>query len=140
MNGKAFVDTNILVYAHDRAAGDKHTRARELVESLWQTRSGVISTQILQELAVNLRRKVTTPLDVRSTSDIVTDYLTWQVITNDGNSILTALKLQDRYQLSFWDALVVAAAQLAEVTILYSEDLADGQRLGSVRVINPLVG
>jgi predicted nucleic acid-binding protein len=137
MSDKFFVDTNILMYAHDTAAGERHTRARALVEELWEGRSGVVSTQVLQELAVNLRRKARKPLDAKATRDMVSDYLAWQVVVNDGNSILEALELEARHQVSFWDALVIQAAQAAGAEILYSEDLSDGQRYGSVRVRNP---
>ena len=138
MSDKYFVDTNILIYAHDTAAGDKHARARALVEDLWASRSGVVSTQILQELAVNLRQKAKKPLDAKTTREVVSDYLTWQVVVNSGDSILEALELEARYQISFWDALVIQAAQMAGAEILYSEDLSDGQRYGTVRVKNPL--
>lgn len=138
MSAKYFVDTNVLMYAHDAAAGEKHARAKTLVEELWETRAGVVSTQVLQELAVNLRRKAKKPLDARATRDIVSDYLAWQVVVNGGDSILEALDLEARYQISFWDALVVQAAQASGAEILYSEDLSDGQAYGTVRVINPL--
>jgi predicted nucleic acid-binding protein len=138
MSDKFFVDTNILMYAHDTAAGAKHESARALVEELWRDRSGVVSTQVLQELAVNLRRKAGRPLQAKATREIVSDYLSWQVVINDANSILEALDLQERFQISFWDALVVQAAQSCGAEVLYSEDLSDGQRYGSVRVINPL--
>ena len=138
MSDRYFVDTNILMYAHDTAAGDKHARAKALVEDLWQNRSGVVSTQVLQELAVNLRRKARKPLDAKATRDIVADYLTWQVVVNSGESILEAFELEVRYQISFWDALIVQAAQASGAEILYSEDLSDGQAYGSVRVVNPL--
>ena len=137
MSDRYFVDTNILMYAHDTAAGDKHARAKALVEDLWQNRSGVVSTQVLQELAVNLRRKAKRPLDARATRDVVSDYLAWQVVVNGGDSILEALELEARYQISFWDALVIQAAQTAGADVLYSEDLSDGQRYGSVKVENP---
>jgi predicted nucleic acid-binding protein len=139
MSDRYFVDTNILMYAHDTAAGDKHVRAKALVEDLWENRSGVVSTQVLQELAVNLRRKAKKPLDPKATRDIVSDYLAWQVVVNGGDSILEALDLEVRYQVSFWDALVVQAAQVSGAEILYSEDLSDGQTYGTVRVINPLL-
>lgn len=139
MSDKFFVDTNILMYAHDTAAGAKHERARALVEELWRERSGVVSTQVLQELCVNLRRKAGRPLDTKATREIVADYLTWQVIVNSGESILGALDLEERFQISFWDALVVQSAQTAGAAVLYSEDLSDGQLDGSVRVVNPLV-
>ena len=138
MSDKYFVDTHILMYAHDTSAGEKHDRAKTLVEELWRDRTGVVSTQVLQELSVNLRKKVRRPLDAKTTRDIVADYLTWQVIVNGGESILEAIDLESRYQISFWDALVIQAAQLSGAEILYSEDLSDGQKYGSVRVINPL--
>jgi predicted nucleic acid-binding protein len=138
MSDRYFLDTNILMYAHDTAAGDKHARAKALVEDLWQNRSGVVSTQVLQELAVNLRRKAGRPPDARATREIIADYLTWQVVVNGGESILDALDLSERYQISFWDALVLHAAQTSGAEILYSEDLSHGQTYGSVRVINPL--
>ena len=137
MSGRSFVDTNILMYAHDTAAGVKHQRAKAVVETLWRERSGVVSTQILQELCVNLRRKAGRPVDAKATRDIVTDYLAWHVVVNGGDSILEALDLQERYRISFWDALVVQAAQASGAEILYSEDLSDGQSYGSVRVVNP---
>ncbi len=138
MSDRYFVDTNILMYAHDNAAGEKHERAKTLVEALWRERKGVVSTQVLQELAVNLRRKAARPLDAKATREIVADYLTWQVVVNGGESILEALDLEARFQISFWDALVVQSAQASGAEILYSEDLSDGQAYGIVRVINPL--
>lgn len=139
MSDKYFVDTNILIYAHDIAAGTKHERAKALVEELWRERSGVVSTQVLQELCVNLRRKSSRPLTTKAVRDIVTDYLSWQVIVNGGESILQALDLEKQYHVSFWDALVVHAAQVSGAEILYSEDLSDGQMYGSVRVLNPFL-
>jgi predicted nucleic acid-binding protein len=126
------------MYAHDTAAGEKHERARALVEELWESRSGVVSTQVLQELAVNLRRKARNPLDAKATRDVVSDYLTWQVVVNGGDSILEALDLEAKFQISFWDALVIQAAHASGAAVLYSEDLSDRQTYGVVRVINPL--
>jgi predicted nucleic acid-binding protein len=138
MSDKYFVDTNILMYAHDKAAGEKHERAKALVEELWRDRTGVVSTQVLQELAVNLRRKTSNPLDTKGTREVVADYLTWQVVVNAGESVLEALDVEARYRVSFWDALVLQAAQASGAAILYSEDLSDGQTYGGVRVLNPL--
>ena len=138
MSDKYFVDTNILMYAHDASAGEKHGRAKALVEELWRDRTGVVSTQVLQELSVNLRKKTRRPLDAKATREIVADYLAWQVVVNSGESILEALDLEARYQISFWDALVVQAALASGAEVLYSEDLSDGQVYGSVRVVNPL--
>ncbi len=139
MSDKHFVDTNILMYAHDATAGVKHERARALVEEMWRTRSGVVSTQVLQELCVNLRRKAGRPLDLKTTREIVTDYLCWEVVVNTGESILEALEIEDRYRISFWDALVIQAAESSGAVVLYSEDLSDGETYGSVRIVNPLL-
>src|SRR5439155_1196964 len=102
-----------LVYAHDTSAGAKHQRAKALLEGLWQARSGVVSTQVLQELCINLQRKVARPLDCKATKEIVADYLSWRVIINDGDSIIEALDVQERHQISFWDALIIQAAHVS---------------------------
>ncbi len=139
MAEKYFVDTNILIYAHDLSAGKKHDRARELLEDLWATGEGVLSTQVLQELCINLRRKLSRPLPQNEVRQIVEDYLSWDVVVNTPESVLDALHLEMRFRISFWDALILQAAESAGATILYSEDMAAGQRYGALRVVNPLV-
>ncbi len=139
MSDKCFVDTNILVYAHDRSAGVKHQRARALVEQLWDSGRGALSTQVLQELCINLRRKAGKPLSGDEVRLLIRDYATWDVVTNSPVSILKALEIEVRYKISFWDALIVQAAEDSGASILYSEDLAAGQRYGAVRVVNPLI-
>ena len=138
MKDKPFVDTNILVYAHDLVAGIKNERARALVGKLWSTGGGVLSTQVLQELCINLRRKALRPLTVEETRSLIEDYSDWEIVVNTQNSVIEALTIEARYQISFWDALIVHAAERAGAAILYSEDLSDGQIYGSVRVVNPL--
>jgi predicted nucleic acid-binding protein len=140
MSDKCFVDTNILVYAHDRSAGVNHQRARVLLEQLWDSGQGVLSTQVLQELCINLRRKVSDPLPLEEVRRLIRDYATWEVITNTPESVLQALDIETRYKTSFWDALILQAAESAGASILYSEDLATGQRYGSIQVVNPLIG
>jgi len=138
MTDKAFVDTNILVYAHDILSGIKHERARSLVDILWSTERGVLSTQVLQELCVYLRRKSVKRLPVGEIQSLVADFKNWQIVVNTPDSVIEALNIEARYQISFWDALIIQAAETAGATILYSEDLSDGQLYGSVRVVNPL--
>jgi len=138
MSDKVFVDTNILLYAHDQSTGVKHERARALIEKLWDSGGGVLSTQVLQELCVNLRRKTAHPLSVEHTRALLQDYLSWEIVINTAESILEALVIEQRYIISFWDALIIQAAGSAGASIVYSEDLADGQKYGSLRVINPL--
>jgi len=137
MTARAFVDSNLLVYAHDRGAGEKHATARALVRDLWRDRAGVLSTQVLQEFYVNVRRKAAYPVPLPEARRLVEDYLAWTLVVNDGRSIVEALAIEARYRLSFWDALIVQAAQAAGVETLYSEDLSHGQSYGSVTVVNP---
>jgi predicted nucleic acid-binding protein len=139
MADKYFVDTNILIYAHDRAAGRKHDRARQLIEHLWTTGEGVLSTQVLQELCVNLRRKVARPLSVDEIGRLIQDYLNWEIVVNTPASVIQALEIEVRYNISYWDALVLQAAESCGATVLYSEDLAAGQRYGAIQVVNPLL-
>lgn len=138
MADKFFVDTNILIYSHDTSAGLKHTRARQLIEKLWDTGEGVLSTQVLQELCVNLRRNVAKPPSLDDLRRLVQDYLSWEVVVNSPQSVLQVLDIEVRYKVSYWDALVIQAAESAGAAILYSEDLSDGQLYGAVRVVNPL--
>jgi predicted nucleic acid-binding protein len=140
MSDRFFVDTNILMYAHDNSAGEKHERARAVVEQLWNDRTGVVSTQVLQELCVNLRRRTARPPGTREMREIVADYLSWQAVVNDGASILEALELAEQHGVSFWDALVLHAAHASGASVLYTEDLSDGHLYGSVRAVNPLRG
>jgi len=142
---KYFVDTNILIYAHDRspsrdrAAAIKHDRARQLVEGLWTNGQGVLSTQVLQELCINLRRKVARPLPVEEIRELIHDYLSWEIVVNTPQAVIQALEIEVRYKTSFWDALILQAAEQSGAAVLYSEDLAAKQHYGAVQVVNPLI-
>ncbi len=138
MADKYFVDTNILIYAHDRSTGIRHERARQLVERLWTSGQGVLSTQVLQELCVNLRRKVARPLAMDEIRRLIYDYMTWETVINTPEAAIQALEIEARYKTSFWDALILQAAEQSGAAILYSEDLAAKQSYGTVRVVNPL--
>ncbi len=133
----SFVDTNVLVYAEDRDARTKHAIARDLVLEIWNARDGVLSVQVLQEFYVNVTRKLKKPLTAARALEIVQEYLAWSVVENTGSLLVEAVRLQQKAQLSFWDAIVVQAAIGAGCERLYSEDLNDGQRFGSVLVVNP---
>ena len=139
MSDKCFVDTNILVYAHDRSTGIKHERARTLTEELWNSGKGVLSTQVLQELCINLRRKAANPMPMEEVRRLIREYSTWEIVTNTPGSVLGALEIETRYKTSFWDALIIQAAEEAGASILYSEDLAGGQHYGAIKVVNPLI-
>ena len=134
---KAFVDTNVLVYAYDRAAGWKRDRAQSLGRELWDEGSGILSTQVLQEFYVNVRRKTRPPMSPEEARALVADYLAWDPVVNDGSAVLEAVDVSERHQLSFWDALIVVAAERGGASVIYSEDLNHRQKLGSLQVLNP---
>ena len=140
MPQKYFVDTNILIYAHDRSTGIKHERARRIIEHLWTSGQGVLSTQVLQELCINLRRKVARPLPVEEIRQLLQDYLSWEIVVNAPEAVIRALEIEVQYKTSFWDALILQAAEQSGAAMLYSEDLATGQSYGSIQVVNPLLG
>ncbi|RPI80041.1 MAG: PIN domain-containing protein [Desulfobacteraceae bacterium] len=139
MIDKKFLDTNVIVYAYDSSAGEKHQLARTLLVEMWDSGAGVISTQVLQEFFVTVTRKISRPLSTSVTADIISDFLTWEVIVNDGRDILDAIAVQQKEKISFWDALIIASAQKAGCYMLYSEDLNPGQRVNDLTIINPFV-
>ncbi len=126
-------------YAHDRGAGTRYKVARNLVERLWRGRYGVLSTQVLQEFYVNVRRKARNPIEPAESRRLVEDYLLWEVVVNDGSTILGALEIEQRFKVSFWDALILQAANSAKVATVYSEDLSHGQSYYGVEVVNPFL-
>ena len=138
MAKKYFVDTSILIYAHDRSTGIKHERARQLIEHLWTSGEGVLSTQVLQELCVNLRRKVANPVAVDELRRLIRDYLSWEIVVNTAEAVIQALEIEVRYKTSFWDALILQAAEQSGASVLYSEDLAGKQSYGTVQVVSPV--
>jgi predicted nucleic acid-binding protein len=89
---------------------------------------------------VNLRKKVRAPLPVEAVRLLIQDYATWEVVSNTPESIVQALYIETRYKTSFWDALILQAAESAGASILYSEDLAAAQHYGSIQIVNPLIG
>ncbi len=139
MKDKVFVDTNVLIYAHDIDAGPKHEVAASIVEDVWEKEIGVISTQVLQEFYVNVTRKIPSPLTHAEARGIVSNYFVWQVQVIDPNTILSASEIEERYHLSFWDSLVVAAACEARVIKILTEDMTHGQVIEGILIENPFV-
>ena len=134
---RTFVDTNVLVYAHDADETEKQPIARAVLEELWADRSGVVSTQVLQEFYVVATRKLEPPMRRSEAREIVTLYATWSVIQIDVGLILDAATLEERAQLSFWDALIVEAARRAGAVRLISEDFQAGRRIAGIEIENP---
>ncbi len=131
-----FVDTNVLVYAHNRSETAKHERALALLQALWHDHAAVISTQVLTELySVMTRKLAVAPADAR---ELVLLYSTWPVIQVDSPLIVAATIRHELDQVAFWDALVVEAALRSGATRLASEDLQEGRWFDSLEVVNPL--
>ncbi|MCY4431576.1 MAG: PIN domain-containing protein [Rhodospirillales bacterium] len=137
MTGPVFVDTNILVYRHDTSETSKQTQADAWHSFLWRRRLGRLSFQVLQELYATLRQGRGPAFGPAVARDIVTNYLQWQPIRIDASVLRRAWVIEERFRLSWWDALIVAAAQAAECPILLTEDLQHGQDFNGVRVVNP---
>lgn len=139
MNAKTFVDTNVLLYAHDLDAGRKHEVACAQLAELWSRRSGVLSAQVLQEFYVNVTRKLARPISRKAAREIVRTYSHWFSASIRPEDVARASEVEERYGLSFWDALIVVSAKLAGATRILSEDLNDGQRIDGVVIENPFV-
>lgn len=134
----SFVDTNILVHAHDSSSGLKQNRAAALLEELWATGEGSVSVQVLQEFFVTVTRKVPHPLPVDAAREIVADFALWDVHEPDADDVLGAIDIHTRHGLSFWDAMIVRSALSQSCTVLYSEDLSGGARYDGMEIIDPL--
>ncbi len=134
---KTFLDTNIIIYAYDASAGKKHEIAQKIVMNLWVSGHGILSTQVLQEFYVNVTKKIHKPLNVKFAKDIISDFLKWDVIVNDGEAILGAIDMQLKYNYSFWDSMIIHAAISGGAALLLSEDLSHGQSIDGVTIKNP---
>jgi predicted nucleic acid-binding protein len=134
---RQFVDTNVLVYAHDVTAGEKRSRARALVAQLWDTREACLSVQVLQEFFVITTRKIPKPLEVTAAARIVDDLAHWHVHAPAAVDVLTAIEIHRQTGASFWDAMILRSAKELGCQILHSEDLNAGQAYDGVRISNP---
>lgn len=134
---RAFVDTNVLVYAHDAGAGQKLERARDLLRGLWSARSGCLSIQVLQEFFVTVTRRLPTTLDSPTAAAAVEDYARWTLHEPRSVDVLAAIELHEQAQIAFWDAMIVRSAAALGCGVLYSEDLNAGQRYDGVLVVDP---
>ena len=139
MSGKFFVDTNILIYAHDLDAGQKNKISRDIIRDLWENGSGIISTQVLQEFYVNVTRKIENPLKKSQARGVIESYLAWPVELNDVRTVLSASEIEERHMLSFWDAMIVASARKAKAEKIITEDLNHGQEIEGILIENPFV-
>jgi predicted nucleic acid-binding protein len=136
---RQFVDTNVLVYAYDVTAGDKHSLARVLMEELWTAREGCLSVQVLQEFFVTTTRKIPKPLNAPAAARIIGDLAHWHVHAPAAGDVLAAIEIHQRTGASFWGAMILRSAKELGCGTLHSEDLNPGQAYEGVRVRNPFL-
>jgi predicted nucleic acid-binding protein len=132
-----FVDTNVLVYARAVHEAEKQPVAAGWLEHLWQTSTGRVSTQVLNEYYVTTTRKLDPPMTTEAARADIADLASWQPVGIDEDLMSAAWEIEDRYGFHFWDALVVAAAKSSGCDRLLTEDLQHGQDLDGLRVVNP---
>jgi len=136
MNARTFIDTNVLIYAHDADAKAKHTSAKSILRELWRERNGVLSPQVLQEFYVNVTKKIPHPLSKESARLVVSTYAIW-CIEATSVEISNAFRIEDESQIGFWDALIVASALKSGASRILSEDMNAGQTIAGIRIENP---
>jgi len=139
MSDKTFIDTNVLIYAHDIDASAKHQIAKAVLRGLWSERTGVLSMQVLQEFYVNVTRKIPIPLSKDLARLVVSSYEIWCMDTTP-TEISAAFRIEDESRIGFWDALIVSSAVKCGATRILSEDLSAGQRIAGILIENPFVG
>ena len=139
MNAKTFIDTNVLIYAHNTDAGAKHEIAKSVLRDLWSERTGLLSVQVLQEFYVNVTRKISPPLSKDLARLVVSSYAIWCTETSP-TEIASAFRIEDESRIGFWDALIVSAASKSGATRILSEDLNAGQMIAGILIENPFAG
>ena len=132
-----FIDTNVLVYVRDRTDANKQGLAAEWMAALWETRRGRLSWQVLQEYYLNMTTKLSQPRDPEAVREDIVSLGSWHPVGPDGEVLELAWKVQDRFGMSWWDALIVAAAIPSGCRWLLTEDLQDGQNIMGLTVVSP---
>jgi predicted nucleic acid-binding protein len=139
MPGNCFVDTNLLVYTRDSSEKIKQKQAQQWMAHLWSARTGRLSFQVLKEFYITVTEKLRPGMDLKAARQDVRTLMAWKPILVDNGVLERAWSIQDRYLLSWWDALIVSAAQLTECQFLLTEDLQPGQKFGNLEIINPFL-
>jgi predicted nucleic acid-binding protein len=139
MSTKVFVDTNVLVYTRDASEPEKQQQAMDWMTYLWTSQTGRLSFQVLQEFYVTVTQKLQPGMEPQSARNDVRSLFAWHPIEVGARTMQGAWVIQDRFKLSWWDALIVSAAQIAECLYILTEDLQENQVFGNVKVIDPFL-
>jgi len=138
MKDSVFIDTNILLYAYDREAGVKYKIAKKLIRQCWEKANGVISIQVLCEFFVRATRTGGSIISLVEAESIIKNFsYNWRIISPDVQMVMEAIRGRMKYQFSFWDSLIWAAAKRAGIKRLYTEDFQSGQVVEGVEFTNP---
>ena len=137
MTAKVFVDSNVLIYAHDADAGVRHEKSSARLTELWASGGGRLSTQVLQEFYVNVTQKIQTPIPKVAARELIRTYKSWVHSSITPETILRASEIGGTWKISFWDSLIVASAEQDGAPELLTEDLNHGQVIAGVRVVDP---
>ena len=137
MTGLFFVDTNILVYARDKSESEKQPLAREGMEHLWKTQQERISMQVPQEYYQVVTRRLQPGLKRSIAHEDIRDLMAWSPVAIDRQVLEHARAAEERFRLSWWNALIVGAARQAGCRYLLSEDLQNGQDLDGLTIVDP---
>jgi len=134
---REFVDANVLVYAFDSSAGPKQQIAARLLDRLWESGTGCLSIQVLQEFFVTVTRKVPKPLSIDDATGRVRELAAWKVFSPTADDVLAAINVHRHARIGFWDAMIVVAAAESGCDVLWTEDLTNGQLVRGVRIRDP---
>jgi predicted nucleic acid-binding protein len=137
MTGTLFVDTNVFIYSRDAREPHKRARARQWLEYLWREQLGRTSGQVLNEYYNAMTRQMRPPVPPATAWDSVDALFAWNPQVVDQTLLRRGRAVEERHKLSWWDSLVVAAAEAQACAVLLSEDLQDGCSYGTVIVLNP---
>jgi len=136
MAAKVFIDTNLLVYSMDNSEPQKKKKCREALRRVKDKYRGVLSTQVMQEFFVAATKKL--GVDALQVKNIVRQFENFEVVTISPGLIYEAIDCSILNQLSFWDSLIVVAAESAKCNEIWTEDLNAGQIIKGIRIVNPL--
>ena len=134
-----FVDTNVLVYTYDTTDPQKREQAGKWIEALWQNQNGCVSVQVFNEFYITATRKLEEPISEHEARQTIRELQQWQVVSLTPLLLESAWNIQENYKFSWWDSLIVAAAQIADCRYLLSEDLQHNQQIDSIRILNPFI-
>ncbi|MFG1794486.1 PIN domain-containing protein [Nocardia sp. NPDC049149] len=134
---RTFIDTNILIYAFDTDAGERHAMAQAVLSDLWANGTGLLSAQVLAEFYNVAIRKLSPRMSIKRARSVIAAYSEWCSMDTHPLIVMNASFLQETHKVSWWDAVIIEAASQSGAKYLLSEDLQHGRRFGELEVRNP---